>query len=53
VAQIRKLPGVTGCDADFGRDRLVVRYDPAVVSRDRLLEAIAGLGYRPRVVREP
>jgi len=44
---------VTGCDADFGRDRLLVRYDPAVVSRDQLLETVAELGYRPRVVREP
>jgi copper chaperone CopZ len=53
AAKVRSLPGVTAAEADLARDQLFVRYDPALTSRDWLVDSITELGYRPRCVREP
>ena len=45
------LPGVGEAEVSFADERASVRYDPATISPNQLIEAIKGLGYYPRIER--
>jgi copper chaperone CopZ len=44
-AALGKLPGVSSVAASHAQERVVVRFDPARVTRSQLEAAITGLGY--------
>ena len=44
------LPGIEQVDVDLQKDLLHVRYDPAKVTREQMLQAIDKLVYEGKVV---
>ena len=47
---LTRLPGVRKADVTYERQRAVVTYDPAKVTVDRMIAAIAKLGYKATVI---
>ena len=46
---LRRLDGVFGVNVDAAHGRVVVQYDPAKVTPDRLAQAISDAGYGAKV----
>jgi Cu+-exporting ATPase len=47
---LRKQPGVVAADVNLGTERASIEFSPALVSRERLAEAIREAGYQPLVL---
>lgn len=47
------MPGIRQLDVVLEHDRFDVAFDPEQVSRDRMLEAVRGLGFEATVVATP
>ena len=47
---VAELPGVKRARANYGSHRVLVRYDPARLTPAGIFQAVARLGYRPRVL---
>ena len=49
VAMLNRTPGVLSADASFENKEANVEFDPAAVSREKIVEAITNMGYRASV----
>ena len=47
---LTRLPGVSKADVTYEKNRAVVTYDPAAVTVEQMVAAIATLGYKATVV---
>lgn len=46
VAMLNRTPGVLSADVSFENKEANVEFDPAAVSREKIVEAINNMGYR-------
>jgi len=49
VAMLNRTPGILSADASFENKEANVEFDPAAVSREKIVEAITNMGYRASV----
>ncbi|MBW4622334.1 MAG: heavy metal translocating P-type ATPase [Cyanosarcina radialis HA8281-LM2] len=51
-AAIRSVPGVDGCNVNFGADRATVTYDPSKADIAAIQEAVDGAGYSAQPMQD-
>jgi len=49
VAMLNRTPGVISAEASFENKEASVEFDPATVSREKIVEAITNMGYRASI----